>query len=194
MIKKSKYISVKQVADYLEISRQVVNKWINEDILKVDRLPSGRVKILRADFLKYLKSHDLHIENKYFGIESPKIVVIDDDEKIRNYIKRFFQRINFNGDVEYAIDGISGLIQIGSVKPNLVLLDIDMPGMNGIEVCKKVLTNNTLPGIKVVIISGYISKYEEELDELNIDERIEKPFKFSDLEKKLLPILNEIYE
>ena len=194
MEKKSKYISVKQVSDYLEVSRQVVNKWIIEGILSVDRLPSGRVKILRSDFLKYLKYHNLHIENKYFGIESPKIVVIDDDEKIRNYIKKFFQRINFNGDVEYAIDGISGLIQIGSVKPDLVLLDIDMPGMNGIEVCKKVLMDNTLPGTKLVIISGYISKYEEELDELNIDERIEKPFKFSDLEKKLLPILNEIYE
>lgn len=192
MEKKSKYVTVKQVAEYLEVSRQAVNKWINEGILKADRLPSGRVKILRSDFLHYLKSHNIHIENEYFGNATLKIVVIDDDEKILDFIKKFFNRINFDGEIEYAVEGISGLILIGSVKPNLVILDIDMPGMNGIEVCKKVLSDERLVGTKIVIISGYISKYSEELSELNIQEKIEKPFKFSDLENRLVPILDEI--
>lgn len=187
---RSKYLSVIQVAEYLEVSKQAVNKWINEGIIKVDRLPSGRIKILRTDFLQYLKTHNLHIDKMFFGIESKKVVVIDDDEKIRDFIKKFFQKINFNGNVEYATDGISGLIKIGSIEADIVILDIEMPGMNGIEVCRKILANQSLSHMKLVVISGYLSKYEGILKELNIELMLEKPFKFSDLEKKLLPLLN----
>ena len=147
--------------------------------------------MLRSDFLQYLKDNNLYIDKKYFGIESKKVVIIDDDEQILNFIKRFFQKSNFDGNVEYATDGISGLIKVGSFKPDIVILDIEMPGMNGIEVCEKVLMDTTLAGIKVVIMSGFLSKYEEDLKDLNIETTIEKPFKFSNLEKKLLPLLNE---
>ena len=108
---------------------------------------------------------------------------------ILNFIKRFFQKINFDGNVSYTTNGVSGLIKLGSSKPNIIILDIEMPGMNGIEVCKKILANPTLSDIKIVIISGYLSKYEEELKSLNIEVMIEKPFKYTDLEKKLLPLL-----
>ena len=88
MEKKSKYVTVNQVADYLEVSKQAVNKWINEGLLNVYRLPSGRIKLLRSDFLQYLKDNNLYIDKKYFGIESKKVVIIDDDEQILNFIKR----------------------------------------------------------------------------------------------------------
>ncbi len=51
MKNKKKYLTVNQGAEYLEVSKQAVNKWINDRELRVYRLPSGRIKILRTDFL-----------------------------------------------------------------------------------------------------------------------------------------------
>ena len=65
-VKTKKYITVNQVAEYLEVSKQAVNKWINNGELKVYRLPSGRIKILRSDFLSYLEENDLYVDHDFF--------------------------------------------------------------------------------------------------------------------------------
>lgn len=191
MEKKSKFLSVKQVAEYLEVSKQAVDKWINAGEIKVYRLPSGRIKILRSDFLSYIKTHDLYLDKEFFNIKSRNIVVIDDDESIHNLFQKFFGELNSELDVKYAVDGMSGLLIIGASNPDIVILDIEMPGMKGIEVCKKILADDSLIGINIVVISGYLSKYKEKLKKMDIETFIEKPFTFRDLNKKLLPILNE---
>ena len=192
MEKKSKFLSVKQVADYLEVSKQAVDKWIHAGDLKVYRLPSGRIKILRSDFLDYIKTHNLYLDKDFFDLESRKIVVIDDDESIHSIFQKFFEEIDSDLEVQYANDGMSGLLLLGSLKPDIVILDIEMPGMNGIELCKKILADKTLAGIKIVVISGYLINYEAELKKFGLDTFIEKPFTLPDLNLKLMPLINQL--
>ena len=192
MENKSRFLSVKQVADYLEVSKQAVDKWIHAGELKVYRLPSGRIKILRSDFLDYLKTHDLYLDKDFFNLESGKIVIVDDDESIHSIFQKFFEEVKPDLDVKYADDGISGLLLLGAEKPDIVILDIEMPGMNGIELCKKILADESLTGIKIVVISGYLINYEEELKKLGLETFIEKPFNLRDLNSKLLPLINEL--
>ena len=191
MEKKSKFLSVKQVAEYLEVSKQAVDKWINAGEFKVFRLPSGRIKILRSDFLDYIKTHELYLDKEFFNIGSNKIVVIDDNESIHSLFQKFFEEVNSDLEVKYAADGMSGLLLLGASKPDIVILDIEMPGMNGIDLCKKILADDSLAGIDIVVISGYLSKYEKELKKIGLETFIEKPFTFKDLNEKLLPLLNK---
>jgi len=190
MKKQSIYITVQQVAEYLEVSKQAVNKWINDGNFKAYRLPSGRIKILRSDFLDYLKSNKLYIDETFFEVSPKNIVVIDDDEKIQKLFKQYFKRFQDSFSIEYAVDGISGLLKIGNLKPELVLIDIEMEGMNGIEVSRKILEDSSLSDIKIIVISGYMSQYQDELSELGDVKTLEKPFKFTDLDDILLPLLN----
>ena len=92
----SRYITVNQVAEYLEVSKQAVNKWIKEGYLKVYRLPSGRIKILRSDFLAYLKENKLFIDKRFFGINRKRIVLLDDNEGIARFLRIFLQRFQSN--------------------------------------------------------------------------------------------------
>ena len=189
-MKTKKYITVNQIADYLEVSKQAVNKWINNGELKAYRLPSGRIKILRSDFLFYLQENDLYVDNEYFKNGVKKIVVIDDNEQIFDLFKSFFHSVNSELKIEHASDGISGLLAIGSIKADIVILDIEIPGMNGIEVCRKLLSDESFAGIKIVLVSGHINKYKDEIKNLEIASAIEKPFRLKDLENKLLPLIN----
>jgi excisionase family DNA binding protein len=180
-----KYISVNEIAEYLEVSKQTVHKCIQDKKIKSYPIPSGRKKVLRDDFLSYLKDHDLPVNNDMFPNYRKKMVVIDDDDKIINLFQRYFQKVSSGWQIEYARDGMTGLLKIGVFRPDVIILDIEMPGMDGIEVCKKIQEDANLAHIKIIIISGFTSIYEDELQELGMVTVLEKPFTFSELNEKL---------
>ena len=83
----SKYITIKQVASYLQVTKQTVSNWINKGKLKANRLPSGRIRILLSDFLAFLIENNLHIDKEFFGLKVTKIVVIDDEESVIEFLR-----------------------------------------------------------------------------------------------------------
>jgi excisionase family DNA binding protein len=180
-----KYITVKEIAAYLEVSKQTVNKWIQDEKIKSYRIPSGRKKVLREDFLAYLEQNNLPVDPDVFPSRKKKLIVIDDDDKIISLFQRYFQNVARSWHIEYALDGMTGLLKIGIFRPDVVILDIEMPGMDGIEVCKKMQQDERLAHIKIIIISGFTTIYGEDLQKLGITAILEKPFTFSELNEKL---------
>ena len=71
------------------------------------------------------------------------ILVIDDDEKLNRLLKRFLR--DYNYEVYSAIDADEGFKKIRTVMPDLIILDIMLPGMTGFEVCKKIRESSTVP-------------------------------------------------
>jgi DNA-binding NtrC family response regulator len=80
-----------------------------------------------------------------------KILVADDEETVRNILKKFFTGKNY--DVETAVSGREAIEKLGIYDPNILLLDLQMPDMNGEEVLKHIDENNLKVG--VIIITGH---------------------------------------
>ena len=74
---------------------------------------------------------------------------------------------------------------------DVVLLDLEMPYISGLDVCKRIRYNRFLSNTKIIVFTGYLGKYIDDLKELGIEKIIEKPFTYKDLEAKLIP---DIYE
>ena len=74
---------------------------------------------------------------------SGTILVIDDDEKLNRLLKRFFKDYGF--EVYAAVDADQGLKKLRTVLPDLIILDIMLPGMNGFDVCKRIRESSTVP-------------------------------------------------
>lgn len=111
------------------------------------------------------------------GIMSQKkrILLIEDEEDIASLIKLQAELSGYKLHVE--VDGINGFRAIEREKPDLVILDIMLPGQNGLDVCRKMKNHPELKNIPVVIISAK----DEELDvvlglELGADDYVPKPF------------------
>jgi CheY-like chemotaxis protein len=86
--------------------------------------------------------------------------------------------------VESAYDGVEALIQLGTFKPDLMILDIFMPGMDGIELCRKLRTELSLSSVKVIIITGHTKDPRlRELKEMGFHEIYPKPFAMEDVIK-----------
>lgn len=84
-----------------------------------------------------------------------KILIVDDSSLIRRSIKSIFCELGFN-DLTEAINGKQALLDFDINKPELVTMDINMPGMDGIEVVKKMIENN--PKINIIMVSSVNQK------------------------------------
>ena len=109
-----------------------------------------------------------------------KILIIEDEPDISDYL---YDTLAMSGyEVRQAYDGLEGLEKIAEDKPNLVLLDIMMPRLNGLEVCRKIRSNSETRGTKVIFITAKGS-LEEKLEgfQAGANDFIVKPFSSSEL-------------
>ncbi len=81
-----------------------------------------------------------------------KILVVDDSATVRKLISSKLEKSGH--EVQCAIDGIEALEKINEVVPDLILLDINMPRMDGYQVCKLIRNNEATKDVPVVMISG----------------------------------------
>lgn len=107
--------------------------------------------------------------------QKPKLLLIEDEEDIAALVKLQSDLSGYKLLVE--VDGINGYRTVEREKPDLVILDIMLPGQSGLDVCRKVKHNPELKHIPVIILSAK----SEELDvvlglELGADDYVTKPF------------------
>ena len=85
---------------------------------------------------------------------SHRILVVDDDPGIREVIS---DALKFQGDrfeVETAVDGLDAGMKLERFRPDLVVLDVVMPGMGGLEVCNRIRHQEALDDTKIIILTG----------------------------------------
>ncbi len=81
-----------------------------------------------------------------------KILVVDDDQTIVKVIKNILEGEGF--DVAIAYDGIDALVQVKEYKPDLIVLDIMMPELNGYDVCHKIKFDSPYKNVPIIIITS----------------------------------------
>lgn len=109
-----------------------------------------------------------------------RILIIEDEPDISDYL---FETLELSGyAVRQAYDGIDGLNKIAEFKPNLILLDIMMPRMDGLEVCRRIRADESMRSIRIIFITAKGS-LEEKLEgfQAGANDFIVKPFSSSEL-------------
>ncbi len=103
--------------------------------------------------------------------DKKKILVIDDEESIHLLYKEELEEEGY--EVYSAIDGEEGLKKFHELRPDLVILDINMPGMDGIDVLRQMKQER--PGVPVILNSAY-PEYKQDLASWASDDYIVKSF------------------
>lgn len=121
-------------------------------------------------------------------MQKTKILVIEDEEDIASLIKLQGELAGYKVHTES--DGLNGYLAVEREKPELIILDIMLPGLNGLDVCRKIKTNSQFQNIPIIIISAK----SEELDvvlglELGADDYVAKPFSLKVLFSRIKAIL-----
>ena len=114
----------------------------------------------------------------------PKILLIDDDPHLRNILSKVLTSNEF--EVFIAEDGASGLRQAKKNRPDLIILDIIMPGMDGFEVAQRLHNDPICSRIPIMILTAYATPYGRKTAvELGVDDFMTKPFGVEDVVSKV---------
>lgn len=117
-----------------------------------------------------------------------RILLIEDEEDIASLIKLQAEISGYILHVE--VDGVNGLRAVEREKPDLVIIDIMLPGQNGFDVCRKIKSNPELRGIPIIIVSAKSDEIDVLLGlELGADDYIAKPFSLKVLMTRIKVIL-----
>ncbi len=116
------------------------------------------------------------------------IVIADDNRNIRTVVKMDLETLGYQ--VLEATDGLQALELVKTMKPDLVVLDVMMPGLDGFDVCSRIKMDEELRGIPVIMLTAKTTPEDKFLGrKVGADEYLTKPFDPEDLEKLIERIL-----
>jgi DNA-binding response OmpR family regulator len=116
---------------------------------------------------------------------APRVLVVDDDTALAEVVARYLRREGF--DVDYAADGATGLERALATLPDLVVLDLMMPGMDGFEVCRRLREATAVP---VVMLTARGEEHDRIAGlDLGADDYVTKPFSPGELAARVRAVL-----
>lgn len=119
-----------------------------------------------------------------------KVLIVDDERALRILVKGTLELENYK--IMETDNGIDALDMVNKDKPDLIILDVMMPGMTGYEVCHQIKENPELKGIKILMLSAKGQQKDKEAAEKAMaDNYLSKPFSPARLLEMVKDILGE---
>ncbi|HEY3472418.1 MAG TPA: response regulator transcription factor [Amycolatopsis sp.] len=117
--------------------------------------------------------------------QAGRVLVVDDDETVRDVVRRYLEVAGFT--VDMAGDGAEGLAKFAAHEPDLVVLDVMMPGINGLEVCKRLRQVSQVP----IVMLTALGEEENRIAglQLGADDYVTKPFSPKELALRVASVL-----
>lgn len=151
-MKTTEYLGPREVAELLEVNPMTVRRMSDKGVLPFKTTPGGHRRYRLEDIGAYCKENG--IELAIDGEKSRRILIVDDDPQILEMLVLFLRKFDASIEVETAIDGFDAGLKVSSFKPSVIVTDIMMPKLNGIEVCQRIKSGEDTKHISVVGITG----------------------------------------
>ena len=179
-----------QVAKICDVTQATVWNWIQNKKLSAYQTPGGRFFIRSNILFQFLKKYSIPIPDDLRESGNNRILVVDDEKGVIDVIVRRFSFNEGDYEIETAMDGYEAGKKIARFKPDVVILDIKMPGIDGYHVCKDIKNNPLTAGIKVIAITGLDEDSAKRILECGADACFRKPLSLDELKKMVDLFLN----
>jgi CheY-like chemotaxis protein len=154
----------------LQVTPATVAAWIDQGHLKGHRTPTGRRRVASADLAEFLKAHGMAVPADLAASrERPVVVVVEDDPGFLSALVRTLRKEAPEVDIIEASTGVDGLLEIGRVAPDLVMLDYQLPDLNAVQVVGRLLdTSKRLTAPVLIVTGGLPASAENELRRVGV--------------------------
>jgi two-component system OmpR family response regulator len=194
--KKVRIFSALEVANICGVVNQTTINWIKSGHLKAFVTPGGQYRVYADDLIEFLSSRGMRIPDELEEAADEKlawdiILVVDDDEDINDLLKRYLLKKFPDFTVLQAYDGFEAGKLISEYSPGIIILDINLPGIDGHKLCQKLKENGGTQSPAVIAITGLNDPAEEESIIRNgADAFFAKPLDLESLKQKINDLLN----
>ena len=151
MVSDNAVIGTQEAARQLGVSVRTVQLWVERGILDAWKTPGGHRRISLQSVERALASRQSGVGNADAGL---RILVVEDDATMQSYYRALLDVLRPEAELVVASDGYEGLIELGRQSPQLMLVDVDMPGMDGLAMLRRLGSGNLGEGVSIAIVSG----------------------------------------
>jgi len=177
-------ITTGDAASHCRVSLQALRRWIRDGRLKAFQTPGGHARIEVAEFRRFLKECGMPPYPAGEELPTPRVLVVEDDADILQILTSLLAGRPQRLVVETAVDGYDALIKVGTFRPAFLILDVVMPKLDGLEVCRRLKAGPETRDIRILAVTGHAGMAERVVA-AGADACIAKPFDFDVLSKEL---------
>ena len=169
-----------EAAKICKVSQQTIIRCFDNGTLKGFRVPGSRFRrIPRDQLFAFMKDNGIPTDALESG--KRKVLIVDDDEELVELMADAFER-DGRFDIRIANNGFDAGMLVKEFRPDLVVLDVMLPDINGKEVCQRVRSDDSLEAVKIICISGMVEQDKvADLKDAGANDFIQKPFSIDQL-------------
>jgi excisionase family DNA binding protein len=177
-----------EAAKICKVSQQTIIRCFDNGQLKGFRVPGSRFRrIPREALYKFMKDNGIPTDALESG--KRKVLLVDDDAELVELMTKVLEE-DGRFEVRIASNGFDAGMMVKEYRPDLIVLDVMLPDINGREVCHRVRADSTLEDVRILCISGMIE--EDKVQELRLsgaDDFLHKPFDIDELIDRMCGLL-----
>jgi len=177
-----------EAAKICKVSQQTIIRCFDNGSLKGFRVPGSRFRrIPRHELFSFMRDNGIPTDALESG--KRKALIVDDDQDLVELLADAFSR-DGRFDVKTANNGFDAGMLVKEFRPDVVVLDIMLPDINGKEVCQRVRGDKTLEQVKIICISGMVEQDKvADLRAAGADDFMQKPFQVDKLLERACDLL-----
>ena len=178
-MKKTKFMKTSEAADYLGVSRSSITNWVRQEVLSAASTPGGHYLFSNEQLDNFAEERGMNLPKEVQTNANFRILSIDDDSAFREFVSEALE-VYSGYELKEAEDGMQGALLVGTWRPDLVIVDLRMPNMNGVEFCRLLKKDKSTDNVKIIIASAYLSpEVKKEVTTLGVDAVLEKPVRLA---------------
>ncbi len=172
------YMTPNEVAALLVVSPVTLRQWAQKGLIKFTSTPGGHRRFLLKDVEQFARDKGIVLASN-----GPlRVLVVDDNRSFARYLADLLARLDKPIETLTAHDGFDAGRKISQFSPNIVLLDLKMPGMDGFDVCSQLKSDDDTSHIRVIAMTGYYTpSNQEKIINSGAEACLAKPFDKSEL-------------
>jgi len=149
------FCTTREAAELLGVSLRTTQMWVESGLLEAWKTDGGHRRIMRSSVEKLLSRQNTPgLPSPLMPSERLKILVVEDDNALLKLYKLRISGWDFPVDLSMAANGYEGLMRIGRESPDLLILDLRMPGMDGFQMLQALAVSPLREGMEIVVVTG----------------------------------------
>lgn len=187
----TRFLTTRESAERLGVTVNALKAWIREQRLPALRTPSGHHRIAESDLVAFQARL---AENSRTPLSTrPRILVVDDDAALLAALREALTEAHPEALVQTATDGYEALVQVGAFRPDILVLDIRMPRLDGFEVCRRLKARRDTATVRILAMTAYPEgQVRERVLECGADDFLEKPFPIDVFQARVWALLGRV--
>ena len=178
-----------EAAKICKVSQQTIIRCFDSGALKGFRVPGSRFRRIPRDQL-FLFMRDNGIPTDALESGKRKVLIVDDDQELVELIVDVLDK-DGRFEIRSVNNGFDAGMMVKEYRPELIVLDVMLPDINGKEVCQRVRSDKTMDDVRIICISGMVEEDKiEDLKASGANDFLHKPFEVETLVERMCNLLD----